>query len=101
MPGPRRRLADLGPDELRALNPRLVLVRISGYGQTGPYRDRPGFGGVAEAMGGLRFLTGHPDRSPTRVGVSIGDQLAGLHAVIGALMGLWARDRTCIEQGET
>ncbi len=91
----------LSPDELRRENPRLVVVRISGYGQTGPYRDRPGFGGVAEAMGGLRFLTGHPDRSPTRVGVSVGDQLAGLHAVIGALMGLWTRDREPGEQGET
>jgi formyl-CoA transferase len=91
----------LGPEQLRRDNPKLVVVRISGYGQTGPYRDRAGFGGVAEALGGLRFLTGHPDRSPTRVGVSLGDQLAGLHAVIGTLMGLWARDRTCIEQGET
>ena len=77
------------------------MVRISGYGQTGPYRDRPGFGGVAEAMGGLRFLTGHPDRSPTRVGVSVGDQLAGLHAVIGTLLGLWSREREPHAPGET
>jgi formyl-CoA transferase len=91
----------LGPEQLRRDNPKLVVVRISGYGQTGPYRDRAGFGGVAEALGGLRFLTGHPDRSPTRVGVSLGDQLAGLHAVIGTLMGLWARDRASLEQGET
>ena len=96
----------LGPDRLRRDNPKLVVVRISGYGQTGPYRDRAGFGGVAEAMGGLRFLTGHPDRSPTRVGVSLGDQLAGLHAVIGTLMGLWAREHApggpgAAEPGET
>ena len=75
------------------------MVRISGYGQSGPYRDRAGFGGVAEAMGGLRFLTGHPDRSPTRVGVSLGDQLAGLHAVIGTLMGLWAREHALDPSG--
>jgi len=91
----------LGPDDLRRDNPTLVVVRISGYGQTGPYRDRAGFGGVAEALGGLRYITGHPDRSPTRVGISLGDQLAGLHAVIGTLMGLWARDRMSPEQGET
>ena len=91
----------LGPDDLRRDNPALVVVRISGYGQTGPYRDRAGFGGVAEALGGLRYITGHPDRSPTRVGISLGDQLAGLHAVIGTLMGLWARDRMSPERGET
>ena len=81
----------LGPDELRAVNPTLVLVRISGYGQTGPYRDRPGFGGVAEAVGGLRHLTGYPGQPPSRVGVSLADSLAGLYAVIGALMGLHER----------
>lgn len=91
----------LAPDELRRDNPSLVVVRISGYGQTGPYRDRPGFGGVAEALGGLRHLTGHPDRPPTRVGVSLGDQLAGLHAVIGALMGLRWRERRPQDPGET
>ncbi|MEV6902997.1 MULTISPECIES: CaiB/BaiF CoA-transferase family protein [unclassified Amycolatopsis] len=83
----------LGPDELKQLNPGLVLVRVSGYGQTGPYRDRPGFGGVAEAVGGLRALTGYPDRPPTRVGVSLADSVAGLYAVIGALMGLLRRER--------
>jgi succinyl-CoA---D-citramalate CoA-transferase len=91
----------LGPERLRRDNPKLVVVRISGYGQSGPYRDRAGFGGVAEALGGLRFLTGHPDRSPTRVGISLGDQLAGLHAVIGTLMGLWAREHAAHSQGET
>jgi formyl-CoA transferase len=87
----------LGPDDLRAVNPDVVLVRISGYGQTGPYRDRPGFGGVAEAIGGLRALTGHPGQVPTRVGISLADSVAGLYAVIGALMGLLQRDRV---QGE-
>jgi crotonobetainyl-CoA:carnitine CoA-transferase CaiB-like acyl-CoA transferase len=83
----------LGPADLREVKPDLVLVRISGYGQTGPYRDRPGFGGVAEAIGGLRALTGYPDRPPTRVGISLADSVAGLYAVIGALMGLLQRDR--------
>jgi crotonobetainyl-CoA:carnitine CoA-transferase CaiB-like acyl-CoA transferase len=82
----------LGPDALLAAHPGLVLVRISGYGQTGPYRDRPGFGGVAEAVGGLRNLTGYADRPPTRVGVSLADSVAGLYAVIGALLALRARD---------
>jgi formyl-CoA transferase len=91
----------LSPDELRRDNAQLVVVRISGYGQTGPYRDRPGFGGVAEAMGGLRFITGYPDRPPTRLGASIGDTLAGLYAVIGALMGLQSRDRGLLDTGET
>lgn len=81
----------LGPDELLKLNPRLVMLRISGYGQTGPYRDRPGFGVVAEAMSGLRHLTGEPGRVPVRVGVSIGDTLAALHGVIGILLALQHR----------
>lgn len=81
----------LGPDELLALNPRLVMLRISGYGQTGPYRDKPGFGVVAEAMSGLRHLTAEPGRVPVRVGVSIGDTLASLHGVIGILMALQER----------
>jgi formyl-CoA transferase len=81
----------LGPDALLQLNPRLIMLRISGYGQTGPYRDRPGFGVVAEAMGGLRHLTGEPGRVPVRVGVSIGDTLAALHGVIGILMALHHR----------
>jgi formyl-CoA transferase len=84
----------LGPDELLAANPALVMLRISGYGQTGPYRDRPGFGVVAEAMGGLRHLTGEPDRVPVRVGVSIGDTLASLHGVIGVLLALQHRRAT-------
>ncbi|MBC7610326.1 MAG: CoA transferase [Polaromonas sp.] len=81
----------LGPDELLKLNPRLIMLRISGYGQTGPYRDRPGFGVVAEAMSGLRHLTAEPGRVPVRVGVSIGDTLAALHGVIGILLALQHR----------
>jgi formyl-CoA transferase len=84
----------LGPDELLAQNPRLVMLRISGYGQSGPYRDRPGFGVVAEAMGGLRHLTGEPGRVPVRVGVSIGDTLAALHGVIGILLALHHRHQS-------
>lgn len=84
----------LGPDALMQTNPRLIMLRISGYGQTGPYRDRPGFGVVAEAMGGLRHLTGEPGRVPVRVGASIGDTLASLHGVIGILMALHHRQRS-------
>ena len=82
---------DLAPEELIRLNPRLIVLRISGYGQTGPYRDRPGFGVVAEAMGGLRHLTAEPGHVPVRVGVSIGDTLAALHGVIGILLALQHR----------
>ena len=84
----------LDPQQLIALNPRLVVLRISGYGQTGPYRDRPGFGVVGEAMGGLRHLTAEPGRVPVRVGVSIGDTLAALHGVIGILLALHERQRS-------
>lgn len=86
-PGSLEKLG-LGWDVLSKLNPDLTLVRISGYGQTGPYRDRSGFGAIGEAMGGLRFTTGDPDSPPARVGISIGDSLASLHGVIGALMSL-------------
>src|SRR6476661_146877 len=81
----------LGWEQLHALNPRLIMLRISGYGQTGPYRDKPGFGVLGEAMGGLRHLTGEPGRVPVRVGVSIGDTLSSLHGVIGVLMALQHR----------
>ena len=84
----------LGPDALLKLNPRLIMLRISGYGQTGPYRDKPGFGVVAEAMGGLRHLTAEPGRVPVRVGVSMGDTLAALHGVIGILLALQERQRS-------
>lgn len=81
----------LGYEELSRDNPGLILVRLSGYGQTGPYKDRPGFGAIAESMGGMRYVTGFPDRPPVRMNLSIGDSLAALHAVIGALMALQHR----------
>lgn len=81
----------MSPEQLHAINPGLVILRISGYGQTGPYRDLPGFGVVGEAMGGLRHLTAEPGRVPVRVGVSIGDTLAALHGVIGVMMALYHR----------
>jgi formyl-CoA transferase len=84
----------LDPGKLIEANPKLVVLRISGYGQTGPYRDRPGFGVVGEAMGGLRHLTAEPGRVPVRVGVSLGDTLAALHGVIGILMALHERQRS-------
>ena len=84
----------LDPQALMAANPRLIVLRVSGYGQTGPYRDKPGFGVVAEAMGGLRHLSGEPGRVPVRVGVSIGDTLAALHGVIGVLTALHERERS-------
>ena len=83
----------LGWDELSAINPGLIMLRVSGYGQTGPYRDRPGFGVVAEAMGGLRHLSGEPERTPVRVGISIGDSLSALHGVIGILLALRHREQ--------
>ncbi len=88
----------LDPQDLQKLNPRLIVLRISGYGQTGPYKDRPGFGVVAEAMGGLRHLTAEPGRVPVRVGVSIGDTLAALHGVIGILLALHERSSSGLGQ---
>jgi formyl-CoA transferase len=82
----------LAPEDLLKLNPKLVVLRISGYGQTGPYRTRPGFGVIGEAMGGLRHLTAEPGRVPVRVGVSLGDTLAALHGVIGVLVALQHRN---------
>jgi crotonobetainyl-CoA:carnitine CoA-transferase CaiB-like acyl-CoA transferase len=86
-PGALEKLG-LGWETLHAINPKLTMVRISGYGQSGPYRDRPGFGAIGEAMGGIRYTTGEVDGAPARVGVSLGDSLASLHGVIGALMSL-------------
>lgn len=83
---------NIGWDRLSAANPRLVMVRLSGYGQDGPYRDRPGFGVVAEAMSGMRHVTGYTDRPPVRLGISIGDSIAALHGVIGAMMALHHRN---------
>ncbi|HQX06082.1 MAG TPA: CaiB/BaiF CoA-transferase family protein [Zoogloea sp.] len=82
----------LGWDVLSAANPGLVMVRLSGFGQTGPYKDRPGFGAIGESMGGLRYITGFPDRPPVRTGISIGDSIAALWAAIGGLMALRHRE---------
>ncbi len=82
----------LGWERLSQANPGLVMVRLSGYGQTGPYRERAGFGAIGEAMGGLRYVTGYPDRPPVRVGISLGDAVASLYGVIGALMALRHRE---------
>lgn len=82
---------NLDPEDLMEANPRLIVVRISGFGQTGPMRDHPAFGTIAEAASGLRFITGEPDRPPSRVGLSLGDSIASLHAVIGAFVALHER----------
>lgn len=84
----------LGYEDLKAINPAVIMVRLSGYGQTGPMRDLPGFGAIAESMGGLRYVSGHADRPPVRVGISIGDSVAAMHGVIGAMMALRHRDVT-------
>ena len=84
----------LGPEALHAINPRLIIVRVSGYGQTGPYSSRAGFGGIGEAMGGWRYIVGDPDRAPSRMGLSIGDTLAATYGCLGALAALHARERT-------
>lgn len=93
----------LGPDVLRAARPGLVIAHISGYGQTGPYRDRAAFGVIGEAIGGLRYLTNHTpgttDLPPVRVGVSIGDSIAGLYAAFGIMAALWQRDRAAGDNG--
>jgi formyl-CoA transferase len=85
---------NLGYEALARDNPGVVMVRLSGFGQTGPYKDRPGFGAIGESMGGMRYITGWPDRAPVRVGISIGDSLAAMFGVIGALMALRHRDRS-------
>lgn len=92
-PGALEKLG-LGWDDLRAVNPSLVMVRISGFGQTGPMCNQPGFGAIAEAMGGMRYVTGDPDRPPMRANLSLGDSIAALHATMGALMALRHRDAT-------
>jgi formyl-CoA transferase len=84
----------LGYEELKAINPALIMVRLSGYGQTGPMKNLPGFGAIGESMGGLRYVSGHPDRPPVRVGISIGDSVAAMHGVMGAMMALRHRDVT-------
>ena len=84
----------IGYEQLKAEHPALIMVRLSGFGQTGPMKDQPGFGAIGESMGGLRYVSGHADRAPVRVGVSIGDSVAALHGVIGALVALRHRDAT-------
>jgi len=85
---------NLGFDSLSKDNPKLIMVRLSGFGQTGPYKDRVGFGAIGESMGGMRYLTGYPDRAPVRVGISIGDSLAAMYGAMGALMALHHRHKT-------
>ena len=84
----------LGPDDLHAINPRLIIVRVSGYGQTGPEASKAGYASVGEAKGGLRYLIGEPDRLPARAGVSLGDTMAGTFAALGTMMALYAREKT-------
>ena len=84
----------MSPETLLAANPRLVVVRVSGYGQTGPYASRPGYGAIGEAMGGIRAVIGEPDRPPSRAGISLGDTLAATFACVGTLVALHARERT-------
>ena len=89
---------NLGFDALAKINPKLIMVRLSGFGQTGPYKDRVGFGAIGESMGGIRYLTGYPDRAPVRVGISLGDSLAAMYGAMGALMALHHRHKTGIGQ---
>ncbi|GAB3549106.1 CoA transferase [Noviherbaspirillum agri] len=84
----------VGYEDLKKINPATIMVRLSGYGQTGPMKDLPGFGAIGESMGGMRYVSGHPDRPPVRIGISIGDSMAALHGVIGAMMALRHRDVT-------
>jgi formyl-CoA transferase len=84
----------IGFEDLKKINPAVIMVRLSGYGQTGPMKDLPGFGAIGESMGGMRYVSGHPDRPPVRIGISIGDSVAALHGVIGAMMALRHRDAT-------
>jgi formyl-CoA transferase len=85
---------NLGYEQLAAINPRIVMVRVTGFGQTGPYSSRAGYGAIGEAMGGLRYVVGDPSTQPSRMGISIGDELAAVHACMGALMAIHARERT-------
>ena len=84
----------LGYEDLKQVNPAAIMVRLSGYGQSGPMKDLPGFGAIGESMGGLRYVSGHPDRPPVRIGISIGDSVAALHGALGAMMALRHRDAT-------
>lgn len=92
-PGTLERLG-LGYDELSAANPGLVMIRISGFGQTGPYSQRAGYGAIGESLSGLRHLTGDPDRPPSRIAASVTDEVTGIYAALGGMMALWARNQT-------
>ncbi len=96
----RMKAWNLQYEEIAKINPKVIYVSISGFGQTGPYQSRPGFGNIAESMGGLRYVTGFPDTPPVRVGISLGDEVAALYAVIGALMSLLCRERGNQAQGD-
>ena len=91
----------LGPDAIKPRNPGLIYTRISGYGQTGPYARRPGYASVCEGFGGLRYVNGYPGQPPVRPNLSMGDTLAGLHAVLGILMSLWQRNKHQEQRGQT
>lgn len=90
----------IGPEELHAVNPGLVIARVSGYGQSGPYSERAGFASVGEAMGGLRYINGYPDQPPPRTGISLGDSLAAMFAVQGIMMALYWRDASGGDRGQ-
>lgn len=89
---------NLGYEKLKEINPRLIMVRVTGFGQTGPYSSRAGYGSIGEAMGGLRYVVGDPSTQPSRMGISIGDELAATYACLGAMMALHARERTGVGQ---
>lgn len=91
---------NLSYDHLREVNPAIIVVSISGYGQTGPYRDKAGFGSSAEALSGIRYLTGYPDRPPVRTGVALADEVAGMYAAVAALMAVYYRDIRGSKQGQ-
>ncbi|HXN21779.1 MAG TPA: CaiB/BaiF CoA-transferase family protein [Candidatus Dormibacteraeota bacterium] len=91
---------NLGPEQLSKINPRLIFTRVSGWGQTGPYSPRPGYASVAEGVGGLRYVTGYPDRAPVRSNLSLGDTIAGLHAALGILIAIYSRDVGATQRGQ-
>lgn len=91
---------NIGYDRLKEINPKIIMVSVSGYGQDGPYRDKAGFGSIGESLGGIRYVTGHPDRPPVRVGISLGDTVAAMYGVIGALMAVYCRDISGMERGQ-
>lgn len=90
----------LGYEDLKKINPKIIMIRISGYGQDGPYSQKPGFGSIGESIGGIRYLTGYPDRPPTRVGISLGDSVSSLYAVISAMMAVYNRDVIGTNKGQ-